>query len=1381
MASPGSEKCTPRSDEDLERSEPQLQRRLLTPFLLSKKVPPIPKEDERKPYPYLKTNPLSQILFWWLNPLLRVGYKRTLDPNDFYYLEHSQDIETTYSNYEMHLARILEKDRAKAREKDPTLTDEDLKNREYPKNAVIKALFLTFKWKYLWSIFLKLLSDIVLVLNPLLSKALINFVDEKMYNPDMSVGRGVGYAIGVTFMLGTSGILINHFLYLSLTVGAHCKAVLTTAIMNKSFRASAKSKHEYPSGRVTSLMSTDLARIDLAIGFQPFAITVPVPIGVAIALLIVNIGVSALAGIAVFLVCIVVISASSKSLLKMRKGANQYTDARISYMREILQNMRIIKFYSWEDAYEKSVVTERNSEMSIILKMQSIRNFLLALSLSLPAIISMVAFLVLYGVSNDKNPGNIFSSISLFSVLAQQTMMLPMALATGADAKIGLERLRQYLQSGDIEKEYEDHEKPGDRDVVLPDNVAVELNNASFIWEKFDDADDNDGNSEKTKEVVVTSKSSLTDSSHIDKSTDSADGEYIKSVFEGFSDINLTIKKGEFVIITGPIGSGKSSLLVALAGFMKKTTGTLGVNGTMLLCGQPWVQNCTVRDNILFGLEYDKDRYDRVVEVCALGDDLKMFTAGDQTEIGERGITLSGGQKARINLARAVYANKDIILLDDVLSAVDARVGKLIVDDCLTSFLGDKTRILATHQLSLIEAADRVIYLNGDGTIHIGTVQELLESNEGFLKLMKFSKKSESEEEENVEAANEKDVSLQKAVSVVQEQDAHAGVLIGQEERAVNGIEWDIYKEYLHEGRGKLGIFAIPTIIMLLVLDVFTSIFVNVWLSFWISHKFKARSDGFYIGLYVMFVILSVIWITAEFVVMGYFSSTAARRLNLKAMKRVLHTPMHFLDVTPMGRILNRFTKDTDVLDNEIGEQARMFLHPAAYVIGVLILCIIYIPWFAIAIPPLAILFTFITNFYIASSREVKRIEAIQRSLVYNNFNEVLNGLQTLKAYNATSRFMEKNKRLLNRMNEAYLLVIANQRWISVNLDLVSCCFVFLISMLSVFRVFDINASSVGLVVTSVLQIGGLMSLIMRAYTTVENEMNSVERLCHYANKLEQEAPYIMNETKPRPTWPEHGAIEFKHASMRYREGLPLVLKDLTISVKGGEKIGICGRTGAGKSTIMNALYRLTELAEGSITIDDVEISQLGLYDLRSKLAIIPQDPVLFRGTIRKNLDPFGQNDDETLWDALRRSGLVEGSILNTIKSQSKDDPNFHKFHLDQTVEDEGANFSLGERQLIALARALVRNSKILILDEATSSVDYETDSKIQKTISTEFSHCTILCIAHRLKTILTYDRILVLEKGEVEEFDTPRELYSKNGVFRQMCERSEINSADFV
>lgn len=489
------------------------------------------------------------------------------------------------------------------------------------------------------------------------------------------------------------------------------------------------------------------------------------------------------------------------------------------------------------------------------------------------------------------------------------------------------------------------------------------------------------------------------------------------------------------------------------------------------------------------------------------------------------------------------------------------------------------------------------------------------------------------------------------------------------------------------------------------------------------------------------------------------------------------------MDTNPLGRVLNRFTRDTDSLDNVIGEQFILFIFPLATIIGIIILCICYLPWFAIAVPFLIAAFTFFTSVYSATSREIKRIEAVQRSVVYNNFNETLHGMMTIKAYNSELMFVQKNDYLLNRMNEAYFLSIATQRWLCVHLDAIAAIFAVLISLLCVTNQFQISASSTGLLLNYVIQIVGLLSLTVRAMTQVETEMNSMERLHEYAFELPQEAPYQRIELRPPKEWPKTGYIQFNNVSLRYRPELPLVLKDLTFGIYPGEKVGICGRTGAGKSSIMSAIYRLNELETGLITIDGVEIDQLGLRDLRSKLLIIPQDPVLFQGTIRRNLDPFQQFDDDVLWDSLSRSGLINVSDLPKIRTHKGIEHtgnNLEKFHLDQVVHDDGTNFSLGEKQLIALARSLVRNTKILILDEATSSVDYETDSKIQRTIASEFNKSTTLCIAHRLRTILNYDRILVMDEGRIVEKGVPWALFKQNGLFKSMCDKAHITAEDF-
>lgn len=1367
---------------------------------------------------------------------MNAGYKRTLTSQDLFTLPDDVKVETLankfYKSFEIRSSKarvkhITKKCKARGENLGNSSVDaeDDLADYELPKTVPIFALLDTFWWQYLSASIFLVLANGGLTCNPLLSKKLIKYVELKAYGHETGVGKGVGYALGSAGVILVTGIFINHFFYRSMLTGAQAKAVLTKAILDKSFRLNAEARHKYPASKITSMMGTDLARIDFALGFQPFMFVFPIPVAIAIAILIINVGPVALIGVALLFIFMIAITLSTVKLFKYRAKANAFTDRRIDYIKEVLNNLKIIKFYSWEPPYHDGITEVRRKEMKIIYAMQVLRNIVTAFAMSLTLFASMVSFLVLYAVkSSNRDPAAIFSSVSLFNVLTQQVIMLPMALNSGVDAYIGITRVGAFMDAGEINQNETKIEAEGDTlQRMIETKDAIHVLNAHFEWETFEDEEDKkkddvkdnkeDSSQEQTQEKgneKFEVKASDDDSSTLEEKS-----------FAGLKNINLTVKQGEFVVITGLIGSGKSSLLSALAGFMKKTEGTIAVNGSLLLCGYPWVQNATVKENILFGNEWNEERYKDVVYSCSLESDLDILPAGDRTEIGERGITLSGGQKARINLARAVYANKDIILMDDVLSAVDARVGKHIMENCFSRLLGDKTRILATHQLSLIGNADRVIFLNGDGSIEVGTFEELSSSNAGFQKLMAFNSESHSSDDESSELAEDADDyevrslayekyehdeereleremiqrQISKRSSIKTNEDEEAlhrdynkdktddGKLFTDEEKAENQISFEVYKNYVKYGSGVFKNYGIaPIIFLTCVLATFCQIFTNTWLSFWTEHRFDGRNDAFYIGLYIMFTFLSFVMLTTEFVFLVYMTNTASVKLNIMAVRRILHAPMAFMDTTPMGRILNRFTKDTDVLDNEIGDQMRFLLFTFANIAGVIILCICYLPWFAIAVPFLGFIFVSMANYYQASAREIKRLEAVKRSFVYNNFNETLSGMMTIKAFKAANRFLKKNNTFLNNTNEAYFLNIANQRWLAIHLDILACAFALIIALLCVFRVFSISASSVGLLTSYVFQIAGQLSMLIRTYTQVENEMNGVERLCEYAFKIPEEAPYLITENTPPKEWPQEGAVAFENVNLSYRPELPLVLKDVSFDVKPMEKIGICGRTGAGKSSIMTALYRLSELQSGRIIIDGIDISKLGLKDLRSKLSIIPQDPVLFRGSIRKNLDPFGDYPDETLWDALRRSGLIEGSKLQAVKEQDKNLPTLHKFHLDQRVEDEGSNFSLGERQLIAFGRALVRDSKILILDEATSSVDYETDSKIQATIVREFSQCTILCIAHRLKTIIDYDKILVLDKGEVREFDTPWNLFNlEDSIFQQMCKRSNITEQDFT
>lgn len=1375
----------------LKDHRPRLQRRMLTPFL-TKNVPPIPKEEERKEFPRYN-NPFRWIFFQWLWPVLHVGYKRTLDPKDLFRLNDDIRVQSLADRFEKNflaqLAKeqdefILNKVKGRGETLENTSISRRIELRDYKpsRNLCIYAAFQTFRTQYILSCMFLALGMASGTCNPLLSKKLIAYVEKKALGYELSNAQGVGYAIGVSLLVFVGEVLMNQGMFMSKLSGAELKALFSKLLMDKAFRLSDRSRKQFSPAKITSIMSTDVSRIDLGIGYSPFLFIFVVPMAIAIGILIHNLKATAMVGVGVMFVFLLACSGLGTVLLAYRTKAMKQTDTRVSLMKEVLNNLKMIKFYSWEIPYLNKIKSSRTKEMRYLLNMEVIRSVILSLATSLTLIASFAAFMVLYAIapSHNRNPASIFSSLTLFNILATSFVMLPFAISGVADAYVAFQRVGELLAAEELEIDEMRQTSPEQLLDLQKRQIALEVQSGSFEWELHEVKSDEGDNNEKDESQIKERTMEMESVSLNDESGKTPIDERISFKLRN---IDLSIKEGEFIVITGSIGTGKTSLLNAFNGQMKRSLGSVCSNGKIIMCGAPWIQNATVKENVTFNSPLDENKYLKVIHACNLDIDLAVLPAGDKTEIGERGITLSGGQKARLSLARAVYTDADIILLDDVLSAVDSKVGKHIMDECLLGILLTKTRVLATHQLSLIGSADRVIYLNGDGSISVGTIENLQKTNKGFKELMKYDQQKivpETDGSDNDEEhITTKEITRSSTKLTIEADD---GKLISEEFKQVNAIGWDVYRRYIGAGAAgfKFG-WIIPATLLGTILAVFLNLFTNTWLSFWVSQKFHGKGDGFYIALYTVLTFMAVVVMVIQFLTIIYVMNRSSRRLNIKATKRVLHVPMSYMDITPMGRIINRFTKDTDVLDNEMGDKIAMTLYFVTTICGIFILCIIYIPWFAIAVPIIFGLFIAFVNFYQASGREIKRVEAVQRSHVYNNFNETLTGMDTIKSYNKSSVFMNKNINLIDKMNEAYYITVANQRWLEVNLSVMATALAFLVALLCVFRAFKINAASVGLLLSYILDISGMLSNLVVIFTDVEQDMNSAERVIEYAYDVPQEAPFIISETCPPPQWPEKAAIRFDDVTLSYRLGLPPVLKNFNAYIRPHEKIGVCGRTGAGKSSIMAALYRLVELSEGKIEIDDIDIKSLGLNNLRSKLSIIPQDPILFKGTIRSNLDPFSERSDNELWDIMKRARIIESEDFESVRAQQKDEVNLHKFHLDKEVDDDGDNFSLGEKQLIAFARALVRGTRVLIMDEATSSVDYATDSKIQSAISNEFADCTILCIAHRLKTILNYDRIMVLEKGEIKEFDTPWNLFShRAGIFRLMCDKSSILASDF-
>jgi len=1327
-----------------------------------KRKKPIPVPEERQPSREYKAKFFSVLYFQWMAPLMNVGYQRSLEVNDLWTVNPDRSVDVLQP-------KLLENFRRRKAAGN--------------KRPLVMALYDTFKREFWIGGCCQMTAACMQVLSPFTMKYLITFAGEafearKGLIPAPSIGHGVGLVFGITCMQMCQSLCTNHFIYRGMTVGGQARGTLITVIFNKAMKLSGRAraggknptaKFELPqgiepgskeeqeflknrlrsdakdvngegwgNGRIVNLMSMDTYRVDQASGMFHMCWTSPIQVLLTLALLLINLTYSALAGFAFICIMMPLLARAVRSLMRRRKAINKITDQRVNLTQEILSSVRFVKYFGWETSFLDRLQHLRTREIDKISFLLSIRNGIMAVSMTIPIFASMLAFITYSTTHPGKrlDPAPVFSSLALFNAMRIPLNLLPMIIGQVVDANASLGRIQEFLDAEEIE------------DVATWDynsTSAISIRDANFTWERIptQNTDLAAGQGLKSskeikqemkqakkdaKEETRRSKMAEKDKSSVvlqtlaappSDTTGSPSSEEEDKPFQ-IRNVDLDVGRKELIAVIGTVGSGKSSLLGALAGDMRRTTGSVTFGASRAFCPQyAWIQNATVKQNIIFGKEFNEKWYNQVVNACALRPDLEMLPSGDLTEIGERGITVSGGQKQRLNIARAIYFNADIVLMDDPLSAVDAHVGRHIMDNAICGLLKDKCRILATHQLHVLHRVDRIVWMK-EGTIHkVSTFKDLMEHDLEFQKLMEST--AVEEQIEGAEQVNEDEVEEEKKnVQKRKGGKKPAGALMQVEERAVKSVGWDIYSAYI---RASGTIWNAPLIALTLVTSQGANIVTSLWLSFWTSERFHL-GQAEYIGVYAALGALQACLLFTFTVLLTILGTKASKVMLQRAMKRALRAPMSFFDTTPLGRITNRFSKDVDTMDNNLTDSMRMFFITMAMIISVFCLIIAYYYYFVVALAPLTTLFLLAASYYRASAREIKRHEAVLRSVVFARFGEAVTGISTIRAYGVQEQFAKSVSSAVDDMDGAYFLTFANQRWLSTRLDAIGNTLVFTVGMLVVTSRFNIDPSIAGLVLSYILTIVQMIQFTVRQLAEVENNMNSAERIHYYGTKLEEEAPLHLGDV--RTTWPEKGEINFENVQMRYREGLPLVLKGLTMHVKGGERIGVVGRTGAGKSSIMSTLFRLVELSGGRITIDGVDIATIGLYDLRSRLAIIPQDPTLFRGTIRSNLDPFNQRTDLELWNALRQADLVGNQ-------QAMEDES-GRIHLDAVVEDEGLNFSLGQRQLLALARALVRGSQIIICDEATSSVDFETDQKIQRTIVRGFRGKTLLCIAHRLK-----------------------------------------------
>ncbi|XP_035389254.1 canalicular multispecific organic anion transporter 2 isoform X3 [Electrophorus electricus] len=1313
---------------------------------------------------------LSKLTFWWFTSMAIKGYRSPLESKDLWSLNKQDTSELVVPN----LLGEWEGEKVKAQSVEPEMKGQAM----YSKPAVesnhvgtspeevevllaggkgvrqpsfLRALLKAFGPYFLIGSAFKLLQDLITFINPQLLRMLIEFTKE--------TGMPSWWGFSLAFMMFGCAvlqtlILHQHFQYCFVT-GMRLRSAIIGAIYRKSLVITNEAKRSSTVGEVVNLMSVDAQRFMDLTTFLNMLWSAPLQIILALYFLWQTLGPSVLAGVAVMVLLIPFNAVIAMKTKAYQVEQMQHKDMRIKLMNEILNGIKVLKLYAWEVSFREKVLQVRQKELAVLRKAAYLGSLSIMAWTSAPFLVALTTFAVYVSVdeNNVLDAEKAFVSLSLFNILRFPLNMLP-------QANVSLKRIQTFLTHDELD--------PGnvDRKPVASD-FAVTVVNGKFSWAKKDRP--------------------------------------------ALHNINAMVPQGSLLAVVGHVGCGKSSLVSALLGEMENLEGEISVRGSVAYVPQQaWIQNATLRDNILFGKPYVEQKYRCVLNACALTPDLDVLPGGDQTEIGEKGINLSGGQRQRVSLARALYSEADIYLLDDPLSAVDAHVAKHIFDNVIgpEGALRGKTRILVTHGISFLPQVDNILVLVEGTVSEMGSYQDLLKQNGAFAEFLRnYSLEDIIEDDDVMEvlldeeesfpddalsnhtdmvdnepAVNEarrqfmrqisvmsNDAENPKAMSVRRRRcsERRHGELV-QEKKKVQ-VEKLIQAETAETGRVKFSVYwdyakAVGPLLSLFICFLYAgqsaaAIGANIWLSQWTNDADdSARQENVHmrVGVYAALGISQGALILANSLLCRAYSMLkAAHATHLNMLHAILRAPQAFFEATPSGRVLNRFSKDVDTIDSLIPDNIDIWMRTFWYTVNVLLICSALTPMFLLVIVPLMTFYWWVQRFYVATSRQLKRLESVSRSPIYSHFSETITGTSVIRAYGRNGDFVLMSDMKVDENQKSYYPGIVSNRWLGVRIEFIGNCVVLFAGLFAVLGKEKLSPGLVGLSVSYALQVTMSLNWMVRMTSDLESNIVAVERVKEYS-ETPSEAPWEVENKKPPNEWPPEGNVEFADYSVRYREGLELVLRNISLKVKGGEKIGIVGRTGAGKSSMTLCLFRLLEAASGEIIIDGVKIAEIGLHDLRSKLTIIPQEPVLFSGTLRMNLDPFEKYSDDDIWNVLKLSHL-------------------HKFvsnqpaKLDLECSEGGENLSVGQRQLVCLARALLRKSRILILDEATAAIDLETDDLIQSTIRTQFEDCTVFTIAHRLNTIMDYTRVLVLDKGQIAEFDTPTNLIAQKGIFYGM------------
>ncbi|KAF8649184.1 hypothetical protein AX16_005982 [Volvariella volvacea WC 439] len=1166
---------------------------------------------------------------------------------------------------------------------------------------------------------------------------------------------------------------------------------------DKDAKAKEDEEEDFSSkAQIMTLMTTDVDRVS-EFAWHMFAlIDSPVEICIGTYFLYHLLGPSCFFGLAVVCLSLPLNHWAGKIIVGAQDNLMKARDERVALMNEVLGAIRMLKFMAWERSFEARILKVREKELRYQRLNYNIEVALQAIWSGSPILVTLASFWH-YAVVRQQSltPAVAFTSIIVFSEMRFALNALPETFINILQSLVSLRRIEKYLNSAEVAS-------------VPPLNAqspTIAFQSCTVTWPQDRGLPSSTRGSSIPSTAVSTPRQKFV-----------------------LVDLNLQFPPGEISLICGKLGSGKSLLLLSLLGEADILAGQLlcprtppdaiasfvgkeiaphewVIPGVCAYVPQAaWLRNASIKENILFNLPYDEERYRRTLEVCALISDLDILEDGDESEIGERGVNLSGGQKARVSLARAVYSRASILLLDDVLSAVDAHTAHHLFTQCLQGdLMQGRTIILVSHHVQLcapgaqfIVALDngRVIYqgdflkFQSSGTmaqlvqsVDSSTEDQnaedkgkepvkdeitLLENTEtGYSVDEKQSSPSQDTSEQGTSASNSTVIAAADHVDAKKPKKAPRK-LVEEERRAVGRIGRDIWESYVKACGGS---WYWAVFIFFMIVATLSPVVENGWLRYWSNSELtgKQGSAVYYLTVYAIITLIGVCLQTIRWFVLYNGSVRASTVLYKRLLESVLFANIRFHDTVSRGRLLNRFGKDFEGIDSKLSDHfGRSIMYGLSALTTWVTVCVVGGPGFILAVFVIGLLYFNVARIYGQTSRDMRRLDSVTRSPLYSLYGETISGVTILRAFGASSKFLRDMLKCVDTNSNPYYWMWSVNRWLSIRFNMLSSAVMGLTALVCLITP-SISAALAGFALAFASTLTNDILFMVRRFVGLEQAMVALERVKEYSELAREPPEYI--EPRPPKEWPPSGHIECQDLVIRYAPELPNVLHKITFEIKPGEKVGILGRTGSGKSTLALSFFRFVEATEGRIMVDGIDIANVGLTDLRSRLTIIPQDPTILSGSLRSTLDVFDEYEDAEIFEALRRVHLIPSEDS---ESEAPESINVNVFrNLDFAVSEGGENFSTGEKQLLCMARAILKRSRILVMDEATASVDYATDELIGKTIRQEFASSTILTIAHRLRTVIDYDKIMLLDQGRIVEFDRPSVLLSDpNSKFYSLC-----------